>query len=269
MPMAISPVWGAITGDVVGSVYEGNPHKSQAFPLLIDASRYTDDTVLTVAVADAILHDGDYGAAIRRYGRRHPNAGYGGRFMAWLAGDDARPYYSWGNGSAMRVSAVGVAFDSEARVLEEAARCAAVTHDHPEGIKGAQATALAIHLGLRGGSKRAIRTEVQRRFGYDLGRTLAEIRPGYRFDVSCQGSVPESIISFLESASVEDAIRKAVSLGGDADTMACIAGAIAAAHYGELSDETLEAVRGRLPAGFLAVLDEFDRKFPARRPATA
>jgi ADP-ribosylglycohydrolase len=163
----------------------------------------------------------------------------------------------------MRVSPVGFAFDSIEAVLREAERSAAVTHNHPEGIKGAQAVALSIFLARRGAGKDEVRTEVARRFGYDLERTLDEIRPGYSFDVSCQGSVPEAIIAFLESNGIEDAIRKAVSLGGDSDTMACIAGGIAQAHYGTLPGEIVAGVRSRLPADFLAIIDAFERRFGA------
>jgi len=254
----ISPVWGAAAGDVVGSVYEHRPRKSEEFPLLQAGCRFTDDTVLTAAVAHAITHGEGYGQALRRFGRAYPDAGYGGNFHQWLMDEHMGPYHSYGNGAAMRVSAVGAAFDSEEEVLEQARSSAAVTHDHPEGIKGAQATALAVFLGRRGESKQSIKQAVVHRFGYDLDRTLAEIRPGYRFDVSCQGSVPESIIAFLESESTEDAIRKAVSLGGDADTMACVAGAIAAAFYGVVLAALLQGVHERLTTDIKNVFDEFD-----------
>lgn len=256
----ISPVWGAAAGDVVGSVYEHRPHKSEAFTLLSSASRFTDDTVLTAAVAYAINRGDDYASALRRFGRAYPDAGYGANFYLWLMDEQLGPYNSFGNGAAMRVSAVGAAFRQRDEVLEQARRSAAVTHDHPEGIKGAQATALAIHLGLRGESKQAIREAVARQCGYDLRRSLDDIRPRYGFDVSCQGSVPESIIAFLESDGTEDAIRKAVSLGGDADTMACIAGSIAAAFYGNAPASLVAGVRERLSGELLEVLDGFDRE---------
>ena len=227
---------GAIAGDVIGSVYEGRPIKTVDFPLFQDRSVFTDDTVLTVAIAEAILERGDYATALKLWGRKYPRAGYGGTFYRWMVSDSFEPYNSWGNGSAMRVSPVGFAFASVEEVLAEAERTAAVTHDHPEGIKGAQATALAIFLARSGESKAAIRGEIAGRFAYDLDRTLDEIRPGYRFDVSCQGSVPESILAFLESESFEDAVRKAISLGGDSDTMAAIAGGIAEAFYGGVPD---------------------------------
>lgn len=252
---------GAIAGDVIGSVFERRPIKTTDFPLFTPHSRFTDDSVLTVAVASAILQGGDYGAAIKSFGRRYPNAGYGGSFYRWLLTEESRPYNSWGNGSAMRVSPVGWAFDSLEDVLAEAAKSAAVTHNHPEGIKGAQATAVAIFLARHGASKLEIRTEISRRFGYDLERTAAEIRPSYHFDVSCQGSVPESIIAFLDADSVENAIRLAISLGGDTDTMACIAGGIAQAFYGEIAPDMEAEVRQRLPDEFLPIIDAFGDTF--------
>ena len=261
--MSILPriMLGSIAGDIIGSRFETAPTKSTEFELFHAHSSFTDDTVLTVAVADALLHGGDYAQVFRRYGRAYPDRGYGPTFRQWIHSDSDAPYYSWGNGSAMRVSPVGFAFESADDVLREAERSAAVTHNHPEGIKGAQAVALSIFLARRGSSKEDIRHAIAERFAYDLGRTLADIRPAYSFDVSCQGSVPEAIIAFLESESVEDAIRKAVSLGGDSDTMACIAGGIAQAHYGVLPDELAIGARDRLPAEFLAVIDEFSRRF--------
>lgn len=248
---------GAIAGDIIGSVYEFHPIKSEDFPLFGEESRFTDDTVMTVAVAGAILEGGDYGSWMHLLGRRYPNVGYGGSFIRWLMADDPKPYGSWGNGSAMRVSPVGLAFDSQERVLTEAFRSAVVTHDHPEGIKGAQAVALAVFMARNGAGKADIRLELESRFGYDLGRTLAEIRPAYHFDVSCQGSVPEAIIAFLESSDYEDAVRKAVSLGGDSDTQACITGGIAAAFYGGVPEDIASRVRSLLSEEFLTVIDHF------------
>lgn len=256
--VCISPVWGAAAGDIVGSVYEHYPHKREDFELLGEASRFTDDTVLTAAIARAVVRGEGYAVVMRRLGRAYPDAGYGMNFYLWLMDERLGPYNSFGNGAAMRVSAVGAAFESRETVLEQARRSASVTHDHPEGIKGARATALAIHLGLRGEPKAAIREAVERDCGYDLGRSLEDIRPAYRFDVSCQGSVPESIIAFLASNSTEDAIRKAVSLGGDADTMACIAGSVAAAFYRQAPASLITGVRERLTAELAGILDEFD-----------
>ncbi len=204
---------GAIAGDIIGSVFEGNPTKTTAFPLFSRHSTFTDDTVLTVAMADSILKDRDYAASLKRFARQYPSAGYGATFFRWMRSSDSRPYNSWGNGSAMRVSPVGFAFDSVEEVLDQAERSAAVTHNHPEGIKGAQATALALFMARKGETKARIREEITQRFGYDLNRTIEEIRPAYFFDISCQGSVPEAIIAFLDSESYEDAVRKGISLG--------------------------------------------------------
>lgn len=252
---------GAIAGDIIGSVFEASFVKTTDFPLFSDRSTFTDDTVLTIATADAILHQRDYAANYKRFARAYPHAGYGGSFRAWFMDKKSAPYNSWGNGSAMRVSPVGFAYDSLEAVLTEAAKSAMVTHNHPEGVKGAQATAAAIFLARNGQSKDDIRREITARFQYRLDMTLAEIRPSYYFDVSCQGSVPQSIIAFLESYSVESAIRNAVSLGGDADTMACIAGGIAHAFYQKIPAEICEHVKVRLPKEFRQIWEEFKQRF--------
>ena len=260
---------GAIIGDIVGSVYEWNNIKTKDFPLFTDRCSFTDDTVMTIAVADAIMQGeketrgsgiDSYGSvyvapdifidSMKKWGRRYPNSGYGSRFGAWLHSDDREPYNSWGNGSAMRVAACGwvvplqqfirMGFDG---VLELAKQSAAVTHNHPEGIKGAKATAMAIYFARHGRAHGDIDTYkeyIRRNLGrgglfgieYDLDRTLDEIRPGYRFNESCLETVPEAIIAFLESTDFEDAIRSAISLGGDSDTLAAITGSIAEAAYG-------------------------------------
>jgi ADP-ribosylglycohydrolase len=251
---------GAIAGDIVGSVYEARPIKTKDFPLFESGCRFTDDSILTVAVAHAILTGLSYREAIRIVGRRYPNAGYGGTFIQWLLGENRRPYNSWGNGSAMRVSPIGLAYDDEATVLLESRRSAEITHNHPEGIKGAQATALAVFIGLRGASKDEIRRRIERDFGYDLHRTVDEIRPGYSFDVSCQGSVPEAIVAFLDAVSFEDAVRNAVSLGGDSDTLACIAGGIAEAFYGQIPAEILREVASQLPTDLWTVMCDLYRR---------
>jgi ADP-ribosylglycohydrolase len=252
---------GAIAGDIIGSAYEGRPVKTKDFVLFGLRSTFTDDTVLTVACAHAILENKNYGTSFKKFGRRYPHAGYGDTFFSWLFSDDLSPYNSWGNGSAMRVSPVGFACNSVESVLEEAGRSASVTHNHPEGIKGAQATALAVYLARTGTDKEQIKSEIAGRFDYDLDRTLDTIRPRYYFDVSCQGSVPESIIAFLESTDYEDAVRNAVSLGGDSDTMACIAGAVAQAFYGEISPEIIGNVRKRLPSELLDIVDRFNATY--------
>lgn len=257
---------GAIAGDIIGSVYEHRPVKTTDFPLFSDDCRYTDDTVLTVAVADCIMQGGEYGEYLYRYGRRYPDAGYGGSFIRWLRSEKRVPYGSWGNGSAMRVSPVGCAFDDLDRVLDEARRSAEVTHNHPEGIKGAQAAAAAVYLARKGTSKDEIRDYLEREFSYNLRRTLSEIRPLYAFDVSCQGTVPEAVIAFMESEGYEDAVRKAVSLGGDSDTLACITGAIAHAYYKEVPPHIKERVKPLLPDDLLRVTIEFSRRYGLGEP---
>ena len=252
---------GAIAGDVIGSIFEHYAVKSTRFPLFSPYSRFTDDTVLTVAIADSILRKVDYATSLKTFGQKYPNAGYGGSFFRWIYAADSKPYNSWGNGSAMRVSPVGFAFNSMKDVLHEARESAKVTHNHPEGIKGAQATALAVLLARSGKSKATIKQEISDRFAYNLNRTLDEIRPDYGFDVSCQGSVPEAIIAFLEAKDFEDAIRNAISLGGDSDTIACIAGGIAQAYYQDIPSKIVSNVRKRLPEEFLFIIDEFNTKY--------
>lgn len=254
---------GAIAGDVIGSVFEGRQRhiKTTQFPLFGPYSKFTDDTVLTVAVAEAILRQRDYGNTLKTYGRAYPHAGYGSAFRAWIFQDEVIPYGSFGNGSAMRVSPVGWAFDDVNTVLQEAKRTAEVTHNHPEGIKGAQATALAVFLARQGADKHTIKTELVARFGYNLDRPLAEIRRTYHFDVTCQGSVPESIIAFLEAVDYESAIRNAISLGGDSDTQACIAGGIAHAFYKTIPAEIVRGVRACLPTELESRVDEFLRVY--------
>ena len=255
---------GSIAGDVIGSVYEVARIKHTDVPLFSPNSRFTDDSVLTVATAHALLTGQPYADAYHEFGNRYPRAGYGGAFRGWLVRDDRAPYGSFGNGSAMRVGPVGLAMNTADEVLAEAARSAAVTHDHTEGIRGAQAVALATFLARTGQSKESIRQEIETQIGYDLSRTLGDIRPGYDFDVTCQGSVPEAITAFLEGDSVESAIRLAISLGGDADTQAAIAGGIAEAFYGEVPDPIRAEVVSRLPHEFRDVIARFNARFGAR-----
>jgi ADP-ribosylglycohydrolase len=252
---------GAIAGDIAGSIYENLRTKRKDIRLFGRLSMFTDDTVLTVAVAQAVLSDHDYARAIKSYARRHPLRGYGPRFLVWMVKPGYEPYNSFGNGSAMRVSPVGFAFDSEAEVLREARRSAECTHNHPEGIKGAQATALAVYLARTGADKEAIRRRIHEEFEYDLSRTLDQIRPGYSFDVTCQGSVPQAIVAFLDSTSYEDAVRNAISLGGDSDTQACIAGGIAEAYYRDIPPGILREVKKRLSADLWEKTLEFYRRY--------
>lgn len=255
---------GAMIGDIVGSVYEWNNIKTEDFEFFKDTCFFTDDTVLTAATAKVLMTGINYVEAYQDFSRRYPGRGYGGNFSHWIHAENPSPYNSWGNGSAMRVSPVGFTFDTVEEVLAEAERSAVVTHDHPEGIKGAQATALAVLLSRQGASREDIRREISLRFGYDLERTLDEIRPGYRFDVSCQGSVPEAIIAFLESEDYEDAIRKAISIGGDSDTIACITGGIAEAFYGGVPEAIASQARIYLPDEFIEIIDAFYERYGAQ-----
>jgi ADP-ribosylglycohydrolase len=225
---------GAIAGDIIGSVHEFAGQKDKEFPLFVAESRFTDDTVLTVAVADCLLTGSSYVDKFHQYTHAYPNRGYGVGFWHWVKSGSREPYNSWGNGAAMRVSPVGFAFQTLEEVLQEARASAEVTHNHPEGIRGAQAAATATFLARQGESKRKIRSAIEKHFHYDLSRTTASIRQTYSFNESCQKTVPEAITAFLESEDYEDAVRLAISLGGDADTLACIAGGIAGAFYGSV-----------------------------------
>ncbi|MGM0452492.1 MAG: ADP-ribosylglycohydrolase family protein [Thermodesulfobacteriota bacterium] len=253
---------GAIAGDIIGSVYELRPIKSKDFPLFSHGCRFTDDSVLTAAVADAILHNADYAEKFHEYFARYPRAGFGGSFMQWAVTGSRKPYYSFGNGSAMRVSPVGFACEDIDVVLAEAEKSAAVTHNHPEGIKGAQATAAAVFMAKTGAGKDEIRAFTRERFAYSLDQSLTEIRQDYHFDVTCQGSVPQSLIAFFESTDYEDAVRNAISLGGDADTMAAIAGAVAEAAYG-LPEQIGQNTLSYLDAPLKRVVQEFTDRFMA------
>jgi ADP-ribosylglycohydrolase len=216
---------------------------------------------MTLAIAQAILQDTDYGLEMKALGKLYPDAGYGGNFRKWIYEPDVIPYNSWGNGSAMRVSPVGYAFDDEDTVLKEAIRTAEPSHNHPEGIKGAMAVALAIFMARMGETKKRIKDRISIEFHYDLSRTLNDIRPEYSFDVSCQGTVPEAITAFLESSDYEDAVRKAVSLGGDSDTLACIAGGIAEAFYKKIPPEIIQETFNRLPNKLKRILMKFQEKY--------
>jgi len=251
---------GAIAGDIIGSIYEFNQIKTKDFPLFGEGCTFTDDSVLTVAVADAILTGLPYLDAIKTIGRRYPSSGYGGNFIHWLLSEDREPYNSWGNGSAMRVSPVGFAFSPEEEVLDQAKMSAEITHNHPEGIKGAQAAALSIFLARKGSGKEEIKSRITEMSGYNLDRTVEQIRPDYHFNESCQRTVPEAIVAFLDSESYEDAIRNAVSLGGDSDTLACITGGIAEAFYGGVPDEITARVEKIITPDLLEITNEFREK---------
>lgn len=261
-------MYGAILGDIIGSPYEFDQgRKTKVFPLFSEDSEFTDDSVMTIAVADAFLpvqpemEDDTIRqrvvAKMQKYGRLYPHAGYGGRFRRWLRDRHPQPYNSWGNGSAMRVSSVGWLFDDLETVRRMARLSAEVTHNHPEGIKGAEATATAIFLARTGSTKAEIMSYIEENFQYDLSRTCDEIRPDYYHVESCQETVPEAITAFLEGENFEDVIRTAVSLGGDCDTLTCIAGSIAEAFFG-VPEELKEECRKRLPHDLLEVLQQFD-----------
>jgi ADP-ribosylglycohydrolase len=252
---------GAIAGDVIGSVYEGGPAPEEGFPLFVAESRFTDDTVLTVAVAHAVREGIDFGSALRGWGRRYPHAGYGGWFRDWLFRENAGPYNSFGNGAAMRVAPIGWAFNDLDVVLREAAASARVTHNHPEGLKGAQAVAATILLGRTGEPKEAIAALLADRFGYDCHTTLAALRRRGGFDVTCQGTVPAAAVAFLESSDFEDAVRNAVAIGGDTDTLACIAGAMAEASYGGVPVEVQREALRRLDEPLRNEVLAFARKY--------
>ena len=260
---------GAILGDIIGSPYEfDRGSKSKEFPLFSKYSTFTDDTVMTIAVCRAFLDVKPDSSDdlilksveenLRKFGKMYPNAGYGGMFSRWLRNPDMKAYNSYGNGSAMRVSSVAWLFDNIEDVRNAARLSALVTHNHIEGIKGAEATASAIFLARTGHSKAEIKEYIEREFAYKLNRTCDEIRPNYRHTETCMETVPEAITAFLEGESFEDVIRTAVSLGGDCDTLTAIAGSIAEGFYG-VPDELKEECRKRLPEPLLAVLNEFER----------
>jgi ADP-ribosylglycohydrolase len=252
---------GALVGDIVGSVYEFCNTKSTEFELFCGGSSFTDDSVMTLAVAKWLLEDEAHTIhyliyCMQELGDHHPNAGYGGRFAGWLCEENPQPYNSWGNGAGMRVSPVGLYAKTLDEALALAALTASVSHNHPEGVKGAQAIATSVFLCKQGKSKQEIKNYVEQTFGYNLHRTIAEIRPRYGFDVSCQGSAPEAIIAFLEGNSFEEVIRLAISLGGDSDTIGAMAGAIAACMY-PIPDEIAERCDSILTDDLKKIKDRF------------
>jgi ADP-ribosylglycohydrolase len=252
---------GAIVGDVIGSVHEGRGTKTKDFPLFVPQSTFTDDTVLTVAIAEWILTGHDLVDLLHVYTETYRHRGYGFRFYHWATSHDREPYNSFGNGAAMRVGPVGFAFQTLEEVLAWSKQSAEVTHNHPEGIKGAQATATAIFLARRGREKDQIRNALETQFGYDLSLQLEHIRPTYSFNETCQETVPQALAAFFESVSFEDAIRNAISLGGDADTLACIAGSVAEAYYGGVPPDLAAAVVAMLDKRLVAVIDQFRERF--------
>jgi ADP-ribosylglycohydrolase len=252
---------GAIAGDIIGSVYEWDNIKTKDFPLFSDRSFFTDDSVLTIALADTILTGTSYADNMRKYYNLYPDAGYGGSFHRWAQDRNAGPYNSWGNGAAMRISPAGYAYNDLDTVLQKAAEYTEITHNHPEGIKGGQATAAAIFLARTGKSKDEIKEFIENKFQYNLSTHVDEIRPGYSFDVSSQGTAPQAIRAFIDSTDFEDAIRTAVSLGGDSDTLTCITGGIAQAFYGEVPCEIIEKVYTILDDRLGRITKEFLQKY--------
>lgn len=262
---------GSVVGDIIGSVYEWYNVKSEDFDFFNRESRFTDDTVMTVAVADAILninkgqekqsHQKLYAYKFREYGKRYPDAGYGQMFKDWLSYDSISKQKSYGNGAAMRVSPIGLAFNSLNKVLSEAKNSVAFTHNHSEATKGAQAIACSVFLAKNNFEKLYIKDYVERMFKYNLNQQLEDIRPNYKFDSSCKGSVPQAIIAFLESQNFEDCIKKAISIGGDSDTIACMAGGIAHAYYKEIPKTILDRVNLILDYGLKQKIKEFKDVF--------
>lgn len=252
---------GAIIGDIIGSVHEWAGTKTKDFPLFVPSSTFTDDSVLTVAVAEWILSGQDLVDLLHAYFHAYPGRGYGGMFHDWAGERRRQPFNSFGNGAAMRVSPVGFAFGTIEEVLAWSERSAAVTHDHPEGIRGAQATAAAIYYARRGDDKDEIRRTLESQFGYDLSTELDQIRRTYRFDETCQGTVPQALRAFLESTSYVDAVRNAISLGGDADTLACITGGVAEAYYGGVPQDLAVRAIELLDVKLVTVVDRFRNQF--------
>ncbi|MBL7818077.1 MAG: ADP-ribosylglycohydrolase family protein [Saprospiraceae bacterium] len=258
---------GAIAGDVIGSVYEWRNTKSIDFPLftkpsfISKGSRFTDDTVLTMAVADCILNNKPFNLNLAAFGRKYPDAGFGKFFKEWMYGTELQPYGSFGNGSAMRISPVGFAFGTLEETLRVAKEAASATHNSEEGIRGAQSVASAIFLARNGQNKADIKQYIETTFGYNLDFTLDEIRPTYSFEVRCDGSVPQAIRAFLEGLDYETTIRLAISIGGDTDTIACMAGGVAAAFYQSIPNAITEGVLERLPQEFIDLLEAFEEKF--------
>lgn len=268
MNMKKGTIIGAIVGDTIGSIYEFNPTKDYHFNLLDNRMEYTDDSIITIAVADWILHDDSLSHSglinkMRKWGNKYPYpmGSYGGTFSAWLSREDMGAYNSWGNGSAMRVSPVGFAFDTLEETLRFAQISAEITHNHPEGIKGAQATAAAIFLARKGKTKAEIKEYITHFFGYNLHYTCDDIRDSYGFEASCQETVPQSLVAFFDSSDFEDAIRLTVSLGGDADTMGAITGAVAAAYYKEIPQNLYDFTIEKLPEDLLMLVEEFEEKY--------
>ena len=256
---------GAIVGDIVGSVYEFDNHRSKDFPLFREDSTFTDDTILSIATADALMHyEWDFAAKYREYGKKYPSS-YGNSFLKWIHDDEAGPYDSFGNGSAMRVSPISWFVNHDHRVMFLAEKSAGVTHNHPEGIKGAQATAMAIFWARRGVPRNRIRRDLESMFGYDTSVSVEELQKTYEYNETCQRTVPEAFRCFYEATDFEDAIRNAISIGGDSDTVAAIAGSMAEAKWGVPEEIEREA----LGLSLIHISEPTRRTIPSRMPSSA
>ncbi len=251
---------GAIAGDILGSSYQCKNPKTTSFKLLQPDATYTDDTVLTIAIADSLINKKKFAPTLAEYGKKYPDRGYGKNFSQWIHTQSLLPYNSYGNGSAMRVSPIGFMYNNLEKVIKTAKQSAEITHDHVEGIKGAQAIAAAVFLARIGKSKHDIKNFIIHTFIYDLDFTIEGIRSTYSFQDSCQNTVPQAIVAFLESNDYESAIRLAISLGGDSDTLACMTGGIAAAFYKEIPTNIIEFVNTKLPSEFIDIINKFDIK---------
>jgi len=254
---------GSIIGDIIGSVYEFHPTKDYNFEAFAEGSTFTDDTVLTIAIADALLNEHSFKDAVYKWARKHPKRGYGRKFWNWMVSKDPQPYNSFGNGSAMRASPIGfmeLPLDEKIALAKESA---IITHNHPEGVKGAQAIATAIHMALNGQDKMQIKKAIEESYQYDLSRDYQDIKVDYKYDITCPGSVPEAFIAFLESEDYESAIRLAISLGGDADTQACMVGGMAEAYYKELPEEFIHKAMGILPEEMQAIIRNYYKRYPS------
>ena len=250
---------GAIIGDIVGSPYEGRRMKffDYDFPLFNEKSTFTDDTILTVATAKSILEGTSYKDNYLDMGRKYRGKGYGGSFQEWLDSKDPQPYNSWGNGSAMRVSPIGLYYDESEKICKEAKNSSEVTHDHPDAIQGAQAIALAVHYAKKGVKKETLKTVISEIYGYEFKNDVAFYNNNYRFDLTCKGTVIQAMTAFFESTSFEDCIRKSVLMGGDTDTLACIAGSLAEAHYKYIPEDMASEAMSRIPNEFIVVIRDF------------
>ena len=250
---------GAIIGDIRGSPYEGRRMKffDYDFPLFDERSTFTDDTILTIATAKAILEDASYKDKYLELGRKYKNKGYGGAFQAWLYSNNPQPYDSWGNGSAMRVNPIGLYFDDVKQILEEAKTSSIVTHNHPDAVEGAQAISLGIYWAKIGRSKKEIKDGIKKHFTYKFDKDVSFYKNNYKFDLTCKGTVPQAMTAFFESTDFESCIRHAVLMGGDTDTLACIAGSLAEAFYKHIPEDIAMEALQKIPNEFIAVIKEF------------